>query len=45
MLLAFAEACNCFEGVEGHIGDIRPHNVLFNETGEIKIIHQYSYPG
>lgn len=27
------------------IGDIRPHNILFNETGELKIINPLSWPG
>jgi hypothetical protein len=26
------------------IGDVRPHNILFNEIGEIKIINQVSWP-
>lgn len=27
------------------IGDIRPQNILFNETGDIKIINELSWPG
>ena len=27
------------------MGDIRPHNILFNEIGELKIIHRFSWPG
>lgn len=26
------------------IGDIRPLNILINEDGQAKVIHQYSFP-
>lgn len=31
--------------VGARIGDVRPHNVLFNEIGEIKVINGLSWPG
>ena len=42
MLTEVANACL---SIEGKIGDVRPHNILFNEQGEIKVLHRYTYPG
>lgn len=45
ILYGLCESSNHFLGLEGDMGDIRPHNILFNETGDIKIIHRFSWPG
>ena len=38
------EAASIFHGMNKKIGDVRPLNILINEEGQTKIIHQYSFP-
>lgn len=46
LLYNVLESCKDFEYAEDQkIGDIRPKNILLNDTGKIKLINRWSWPG
>ena len=45
LLFSLVSASTEFFKANTFLGDIRPHNIFFNEDGLIKIAHYFSWPG
>jgi hypothetical protein len=44
VIWALADASKKMISKGTKLGDIRPHNILFNETGDVKITNLISWP-
>lgn len=44
LIWVLADASKCMIDLGHRLGDVRPHNILFNETGDVKVINKFSWP-